>query len=216
MPEEINEGIAYLRALKQSAGQSGGAATSPARESVTSDQAAPAGTPVPPDDQFKGAEKRRSLRYKCEGSAEVRVEGVDVRTWVSFTDVSLHGCYVEAQATYPAGTILHMKLEANGIRVETKGKVVVNYPYLGMGISFEDMSEENRAHLKRLLATLSHRCIIMGPGIASSLPANGPMAEIPVVSDPAAAIQALVEFFESRQVLMREDFLRVLKKSQTS
>ena len=40
------------------------------------------------------------------------------------------------------------------------------------------------------------------------------MAEIPLVSDPAAAIQALVEFFESRQVLMREDVLRVLKKSQ--
>jgi hypothetical protein len=35
-----------------------------------------------------------------------------------------------------------------------------------------------------------------------------------MVSDPGAAIQAIVEFFESRQVLMREDFLRVLKKSQ--
>ena len=44
-----------------------------------------------------------------------------------------------------------MKLEANGMRVETKGKAVVNYSYLGMGISFEDMSEKNRAHLKRLL-----------------------------------------------------------------
>ena len=36
-----------------------------------------------------------------------------------------------------------MKLEANGIRVETKGRVVVNYPYLGMGISFADPSEDN-------------------------------------------------------------------------
>jgi hypothetical protein len=209
MPEEINEGIAYLRALKQSAGQTNGTAT-PAHESLASGQ----GARVQPDDQFKGADKRRSLRYKCEGSAEVCVEGVDVRTWVSFTDVSMHGCYVEAQATYPAETVLHMKLEANGIRVETTGKVVVNYPYLGMGISFEDMSEENKAHLKRLLGTLAHRCVIMGPGIASSLPADGPMAEVPLISDPGAAIQALVEFFDSRQVLMREDFLRILKKSQ--
>lgn len=214
MAEEINEGIAYLRALKQSTGQPGGAAASPARESAVSGQSAAANAQVQPDNQFQGAEKRRSLRYKCEGSAELRVEGVDIRTWVSFTDVSLHGCYVEAQATYSAGTILLMKLEANGIRVETKGKVIVNYPYLGMGISFEDMSEENKALLKRLLATLSHRCIIMGPGIASSLPANGPIEDVPVLSDPAAAIQALVEFFENRQVLMREDFLRVLKKSQ--
>jgi PilZ domain len=209
MPEEINEGIAYLRALKQSAGP-GGAAAGPARESELASQ----GVPVQPEQQFRGAEKRRSIRYKCEGSAQLREEGVDIHTWVSFTDVSLHGCYVEAQATYPAGTILHMKLEANGIRVETKGKVVVNYPYLGMGISFEEMSEENDAHLKRLLATLSHSSAIMGPGIASSLPANGSLEEVPVISDPEAAIQALLDFFENRQVLMREDLLRVLKKSQ--
>lgn len=209
MSQEINEGVAYLRALKQSAEQGDGAAT-PAHESQARDQR----VPVQSDDKFTGADKRRSQRYKCEGSAQLREEGVEIQTWVSFTDVSMHGCYVEAQATYPAGTILHMKLEANGIRVETKGRVVVNYPYLGMGISFEDMSEENKGHLKRLLATLSHRCVIMGPGIASSLPASGPMAEVPLISDPGAAIQALVEFFESRQVLMREDFLRVLKQSQ--
>ena len=51
---------------------------------------------------------------KCEGSAEVREDGCDVRTWATFTDVSVHGCYVEAQATYPAGTILHLKLEVKG------------------------------------------------------------------------------------------------------
>jgi hypothetical protein len=77
---------------------------------------------------FQGAEKRRSPRYKCEGSAELREEGCDVRTWSTFTDISLNGCYVEAQATHPAGTQLHMKLDANGIRLETKGKVRVSYP----------------------------------------------------------------------------------------
>ena len=30
-----------------------------------------------------------------------------------------------------------MKLEVNGIRVETMGKVRISYPYLGMGIAFE-------------------------------------------------------------------------------
>ena len=73
-------------------------------------------------EHFTGADKRRSPRYKCEGSAELREQGCDVRTWATFTDVSLHGCYVEAQATYPAGTMLHMKLEANGIRMEGTGK----------------------------------------------------------------------------------------------
>lgn len=212
MPDDINEGVAYLRALKQSAVQAGDAATASAPE-------ASLGHPLPATntaagDQFRGAEKRRSPRYKCEGSAEVREEGCDVRTWATFTDVSLHGCYVEAQATYPAGTKLHLKLEANGERVEASGKVAVNYPYLGMGIAFEDMSDDDKAHLKRLLATLGHHCLVMGPGIASSLPANGPLEALPLISDPDAAIQAIVEFFEDRQLLMREDFLRILKKSQ--
>jgi hypothetical protein len=121
---------------------------------------------------------------------------------------------VEAQATYPAGTILHMKLEANGVRMETKGNVRVNYPYLGMGIAFVDMSEENRSHLRELLARISRPTVIMGPGIASSLPAAGPLEAVPTISDPAAALRALTEFFESRQMLMREDFLRILRQCQ--
>ena len=54
----------------------------------------------------------------------------------------------------------------------------------------------------------------MGPGIASSLPADRPLEAVPLITDPAGAVQALVEFFESRQMLMREDFLRILRTSQ--
>ena len=70
----------------------------------------------------------------------MRTEGCDVRTWATFTDISLYGCYIEAQATFPAGTVLNLKLEANGIRVETRGNVRVNYPYLGMGVAFVGMT----------------------------------------------------------------------------
>ncbi len=40
------------------------------------------------------------------------------------------------------------------------------------------------------------------------------MADIPVISDPASAMQALIEFFTSRQALLREDFVRIVKGSQ--
>jgi hypothetical protein len=36
----------------------------------------------------------------------------------------------------------------------------------------------------------------------------------PVIADPAAAVRALTEFFENRQMLMREDFLKILRQSQ--
>jgi hypothetical protein len=41
-----------------------------------------------------------------------------------------------------------------------------------------DMSEENVARLRTLLATVS-RTIIVGPGMASSLPASGPQEPLP-------------------------------------
>jgi PilZ domain len=210
MAQESNEGTSYLMALKQST-------ASQAASAPKTDSSSPDGVSASPETKFQGAEKRRSPRYKCEGSAEIREDGRDVRTWATFTDISLHGCYLEAQATYPPGTLLHMKLEANGITVEAKGNVRVSYPYLGMGVAFEGMSEENQPQLRRLLATLSHPHFIMGPGMASSIPSIGtPLDAVPIITNPQAAIQDLVEFFESRQMLMREDFLRILRKSQGS
>ena len=208
MAEEINEGVAYLVALKQSARTQAAPASTPQPAAM---EAASAAATV--GERFEGAEKRRSPRYKCEGSAQICEENCDIHTWVTFSDISLHGCYVEAQATYPVETVLHMKLEANGVRFETKGVVRVSYPYLGMGIAFVEMSEDNIAALKRLLATISRPTIIMGPGIASSLPAVDPL-QLPPITKAEAAISALVEFFESRQMLMREEFVRILKKSQ--
>jgi len=58
--------------------------------------------------------------------------------------------------------------------------------------------------------------MIMGPGIASTLPSSTPLAAAPTIGDPAAALQALTEFFESRQMLMRDDFVRILRKSQST
>ncbi len=213
MAQESDEGVSYLKSLKQSSNPLAATGTAPARETRTQD-AGPSSTLADSGDGYKGVQKRRSPRHKCEGSAELREEHCDVRTWATFSDISLHGCYVEAQATYPAGTVLQMKLEANGVRVETKGNVRVSYPYLGMGVAFVEMSEENVTRLRGLLATVVHSTVIMGPGIASTLPASSPLGAGPLLSNPHAALEALTQFFESRQMLMREDFLRIVRQSQ--
>ena len=135
--------------------------------------------------------------------------------WASFSDVRLHGCSMEAQAPYPAGTKLAMQLEASDAQLEAKGNVSVSYPYLGMGVAFVEMSEENVGRLHRLLATISRPTAIMGPGLASSLSASGPWDAVPRIADPGAALPALTEFFASRQMLVREDFLRLLRTSQS-
>ncbi|HEY6369490.1 MAG TPA: hypothetical protein VIX37_02840 [Candidatus Sulfotelmatobacter sp.] len=69
--------------------------------------------------------------------------------------------------------------------------------------------------MRELLATITRPTVIMGPGIASSLPAE-PLEAVPLISNPSAALQALTEFVQSRQMFMREDFLRILRKRQTT
>lgn len=214
MAHENNEGIAYLMALKRSA--SADQATAPAGVATPNAPASANGMADPGTGQlYGGAEKRRSPRYRCEGSVEMCEESCEVHTWATFTDISLHGCYVEAQATFPAGTNLFLKLEVNGIKVQTKGTVRVNYPYLGMGIAFTEMSEQERARLRVLVSSIARPVVIMGPGLTSASAASEPLP-IPVITQPEAAIRALAQFFESRPALMRADFLRILRTSQTS
>lgn len=196
MAQDGDLGRAYLMALKSTEG--------PGDDNAATD-------PVISAKRFP-AEKRRSPRYKCEGSIDIREEGCDVRTWAGFSDISLEGCYVEAQATYPAGTVLNLKLDIDDIRVETRGRVRVNYPYLGMGIAFIDTSEENVAALRRMIVSVSRPNLLM----AATPMLSGPRDVVPVITDPVAAVRALVDYFEGRSALMREDFLQILRRSQTA
>jgi hypothetical protein len=77
MADEMNEGTTYLRALKQATGVPSSAAAAPAREP---DRLIDNLSIVQGSESVQGAEKRRSPRYKCEGSAQLREEGCDVRT----------------------------------------------------------------------------------------------------------------------------------------
>jgi hypothetical protein len=40
------------------------------------------------------------------------------------------------------------------------------------------------------------------------------MEGIPPITDRESALRAVIEFFEIHQVLMRDDFVKLLKKSQ--
>jgi len=191
-------GASYLSALKQSA----------------SPTAARAPDPAHPSEIRPEAEKRRSPRYRCQGSAHLREIFSGVATWATFTDISMHGCYVEATSTYRLGASLALTIEINNFRVETNGEVRVAYPGLGMGIFFHEMSGENRTRLRELLRSLSRPSVIVGPGTPAQNASVLPMEAMPPITNARAAIQAMINFFEGRQLLTREEFLRILRKSQ--
>jgi hypothetical protein len=202
MSDETSNGASYLSALKQSA-------------SPTSAAAARAPNPVPSAERPPAAEKRRSPRYRCQGSAHLREISSGVATWATFTDISLHGCYVEATSTCRLGASLALTIQINNFRIETTGEVRVAYPGLGMGIVFHEMSGESRARLLELLRSLSRPSVIVGPGTPAQNASVLPMEAMPPISNARAAIQAMISFFEGRQLLTRDEFLRILRKSQS-
>ena len=105
-------------------------------------------------------DRRQSPRLRCSGSVEFRVQGSDVRMWGTLTDISLHGCYVEMNATFPIDTKVGLVMKSFGIRIQTAGRVRATYPSLGMGICFADIEPSEQLQLKQLLTALSGRSTI--------------------------------------------------------
>jgi PilZ domain len=71
----------------------------------------------------------------------------------TFTDLSISGCYVELKATFPAGTLLDLELELNGVRAQVKGEVRVSYPFLRMGVAFRQMTPEHQMQIEAMIET---------------------------------------------------------------
>ena len=111
--------------------------------------------------------------------------------------------FVEAQATCPVGTLLHLRLELNGLKVECKAAGVrLTYPPLGRGIAFVDMSEERGArlkpgkelHLAPIGRLTNHEPTWNGPATYRCGCPHWPAGWITCGSDPKAAIDALFTF----------------------
>jgi len=190
-----NAVAAYLRSLKNPR-------SAPADSTITT---APSSIPG-------GVERRRALRYKCEGRAEFRLEGSDVRTWGALSDISLNGCYIEAAAAPPVGTLLYMVLEVNRIRVHLQVEVRVSYPFTGIGVAYREISEEEREKVRELLRSLSE-----SQGVKAGVPSNAaqPAPATPAITDPESAVNAVVKFFQARSMLSRQDFWELIRKSQS-
>lgn len=160
-------------------------------------------------------ERRRYPRYKCAGSAELRKEGLTVRTWASFTDISRGGCYVEMQATFPQDTKMDLVLELNQIRVHAKAVVRVTYPFLGMGLAFTEISDEDRARLDRIIESLAGPLRSTTAAGPTKLHDPGDEDGLPPITDASAALDALLQYFQENAYLSREDFRDVVRESQS-
>jgi hypothetical protein len=84
-------------------------------------------------------EKRLTPRFPFVASAELTEEGSDARLACRVSELSLHGCYVDALNTLPEGTIVLVKVFADGEFLESKAVIAYTHPRLGMGLSFRGL-----------------------------------------------------------------------------
>ncbi len=215
MANELDPRAAYLASLKRSSSAQAPAPTRSPEAETSSETQRPEGSPFSPQrPPVQITEKRRSPRYRCQGSARLQEVGGAASVWAAFTDISLHGCYVEAPNPFRVGTILNLQLECGGFRIEATGEVRVAYPGVGMGISFNKMSEQDRTQLRELVQSISRPSMILNPRVVTRSLSVPPPDSWRAVSNPAAALQAIFSFFESRHILGREEFLRIVRTSQ--
>ena len=154
------------------------------------------------------AERRRVPRVRCSGSVEFHVDGTELRMWGNLTDISLLGCYVEMNTTFPVHTKVHLVLKSFGERVQAAGTVRATYPFLGMGIVFSKMEPAQLQRLEKLMAALAGRNAISG---VETVDVAGRETTIGS-ADPKAFVKDLNEFFRTKSVLSRDEFLEIAKR----
>jgi hypothetical protein len=154
------------------------------------------------------AEKRGEPRYKCEGSAEFRTDGFEVRTSARVTDLSRSGCYVEMQATSPLNTAVTLMIEVNGLRLHLKGDVKTSHRMQGMGIEFTEIPDADVVQLEEIIRQLAN-----GESETPEPPPSG-SPDLLMIMDPSAALHAVGNFFQSHRALTRDEFKELVGASQ--
>ena len=94
-------------------------------------------------------ERRRHERARL--IIDVFFNGDDLTGVASTKDISPGGLYMNTQAEMPEGSVLTLRIPLEGRDVVCNGEVVYSNPGRGVGVTFQGLSEEDRAHLEGAL-----------------------------------------------------------------
>jgi hypothetical protein len=104
------------------------------------------------DEDLKPDERRRFDRSRL--IVDVFFDGNDATGVASTKDISVGGLYMNTQANLPEGSVLLVRIPfPDGNQVVANAEVVYNNPSRGVGLRFQNLSEENRALIERELGS---------------------------------------------------------------
>jgi hypothetical protein len=96
-------------------------------------------------------DRRRTLRFPFEASAEVSEENADARVPARVTEISLNGCFLQMANPFPDRTPILVKIFVEGSFFEAHGTVVYSQPNTGVGVAFRELKPYFVAVLKKWL-----------------------------------------------------------------
>jgi len=99
-----------------------------------------------------GLEHRREPRHPFFASVELLEAKLETRVEARTGDLSLHGCYVDTMNPFPSGANVRVTITHNQEKFTAVGKVAHSKPNVGMGISFTEISSEQRTLLMKWLS----------------------------------------------------------------
>ena len=100
-------------------------------------------------DEISTDERRHFDRSRL--IVDVHFDGADSTGIASTTDISLGGLYMSTQTEIPVGAALALRLPLGSEHIVVKAEVVYSNPGHGVGVRFNELSEQARALMEREL-----------------------------------------------------------------
>ncbi|HEY5030500.1 MAG TPA: PilZ domain-containing protein [Candidatus Angelobacter sp.] len=152
-------------------------------------------------------ERRWYTRLECTGGATVHAEGLGFPILGQVKDISQGGVYVETLTQVKVNTEVYIRMNVEGIEVESPGVVRTSYPLVGIGISFQNLSPHNQEKIFTILQSIRNRAAasknMTGPALASGNSDSGP-AELQLDAYPvrvlATAFRTLAANFDNLKI----------------
>jgi hypothetical protein len=92
-------------------------------------------------------ERREHPRYFASLEIEIKEAGSTFPTKGATTDVSLGGCYVATIFPLAVGSQSQFTMRVAGENIKGRGSVQTCHPGVGMGISFIDLTDQDKIRL---------------------------------------------------------------------
>lgn len=105
--------------------------------------------PKEPDDALAPSERRQSDRKKL--IVNVDFDGGDATGIANTRDIGIGGLYMSTTSDFEVGTPIRMRLTLGGREISLNGTVAYTDPEQGIGVRFQNLSEEDETLLKKEL-----------------------------------------------------------------